>query len=137
MTNGGVSQWIDISNKFNSGGRNTQYEKLTVLYNKYLKIMIVGIQAGVTGNNRSWSNGEIRYYTTCIKSYEHRMRLTGQMCQYPGSYSYNETVGLNASGGVNGDPNHWIFEVLDSQGGSFHECILTEIFFGVEVEYGE
>lgn len=112
----GLAEWEDLSSSFYAdSGRNTKYEYMWLYYNRALKVAVISHKAGITGNARTWTNGEIIYKNSRLKSYDKRVLTNGFII---GSSGRNETYELNI---VKGD-GYYSLQGLNSQGGTFTEA---------------
>lgn len=123
-----LEQWEDFSSSFYvEGGRNTEYEYISLFYNRALQVAVLCFRCGVTGNPRTWSNGEVIYKNNRLKSCGIRIVLTGYVI---GTSRAIETYILHESKGA----GYYQFNGLNSQGGTFTEAQYSAVFLNAVIE---
>ena len=123
-----LEEWEDFSSSFYAeGGRNTKYEYINLFYNRALRVAVLALRCGVTGNPRTWANGEVIYKNNRLKSYSSRIILNGFVI---GTSRALETYQLNMTKG----DGYYFCQGLNSQGGTFTEAQHSAVFLNAVIE---
>ena len=88
---------------------------------------MLALRCGVTGNPRTWANGEVIYKNNRLKSYSSRIILTGFVI---GTSRALETYQLNMTKG----DGYYFCQGLNSQGGTFTEAQHSAVFLNAVIE---